>query len=191
MAIRKISTRAQLATGMNQLGRMIQKWFDRDARLKARVARAKSRFDNARAELARHNEADAKVIDQLATKIYAYVLPNWDVLSDGTPTIHTEGGTISRRILEQGAISFAVDEEAAVREIKRLYPELADQIIKTTEAVRKDVLKKDFPEVLAALKMTHAGSASFITIQPENTNQKYSERGSVLRDRAITLGLLT
>ncbi len=190
MAATAIKSHDQLNRVISRLGVRLQRLSNRDARADAQVARARQKLDAAINRKAELNRREGEGINRDGAAIFAYVEPLLDELMGGLSEVDVGAGRLVRRHRNLGAVEFSTDEATAVKEVEDNFPELADEIIKTTKVIRKDILKKVYPEVLAALESTQAGSVDTLSIQPANTGEKLTLPFKGFRKLAETLGLI-
>lgn len=190
MATIAIKSPEQMNRVISRLGVHLQRYTDRKARLEARVSRARQAHDDAVNRLNELNRREAEGIYRTGAAIFAYVVPRLSEIMPNKSEANVGAGKLVHRHRNIGALEFAVDEAEAIKEVETNFPDLAAEIIQTTKKIRKDVLKKNFPDVLALMDTAFAGPVDTLSIQPFNTNERLTLPYTMYERLAINLGIM-
>jgi prefoldin subunit 5 len=190
MATPAIKSLEQMNRVISRLGVHLQSFADRKARLESRVAKARQAHDDAVNRLNELNRHEAEGINRSGAAIFAYVVPRLKELLPDKSEANVGAGKLVHRHRNIGALEYTDDEAATIAEVEAKFPIIAEKIIKTTKKIRKDVLKNDYPEVLAELDSAHAGPVDTLSIQPFNTNERLTLPYSEFQRLAVGLGFM-
>ena len=188
MPSRRISNREELARAVTALGLRLQRVTNRTARSKARITKYTKLLAEERARLVLLNAKDAELSLTSATRIWLFSEENLD-LRQGQQ-VELGSGIGAYRSAREGALSFEVDEQTSIEEIRSRFPEVFDAVVQTKESILKNVLKRQYSHVLDQMTTASAPGVQTFAIQAAVTDEVYRQPTARLHQTAVALGLL-
>lgn len=198
MAARKINNRDQLAAFVARIGKRLQAKANREARLKARIARNTAKVDADKERMNSAGRRDDQAIEEMAIGIYAYAVQHRaELLPAGKLSAPVDTG-ILRWYATAESLTFSdpdkkdeatVDELQALLEAGTISQADFDEVVETKYKLMRDPLKKRV-DILKRLKTACIAGGSAFAIQPANTDEKVARQTEPLRKAAVEAGLL-
>jgi hypothetical protein len=188
MSRQPIKSHQSLADLTNSLGRRLNSMANRTNRLQRRIAKARELIADCEAQLRRLNGRDDELNLAAAAAIYAYLLDHPELQRGQDWDLGT--GTASIRTVNAGALQFTLDEATTIAELRRRFPGEFDDIVKTSQKILKDQLKRQYPKILSQLHTAYAESSSTLTIRSLVSHDFFRRPVQHIHERAAALGLI-
>lgn len=183
-----IHSLSELANVVSEIGKRQTTRANRIARSQNKIASALQAAAAERSRLIRLNSHQDAQDEQDTARIYAFLQDHPELRKGQMFELGT--GAAGLRTQKVGALHFTIDEDATIAELRDRFPGEFDKLVKTSYSLRKDDLKRMYPEILDQLSTAYAETSESFTIFPHNSTHNFRRPLARIKAVAVKLGLL-